>query len=388
MDTKRSGERLSADEANELARAGRNLAGMTGRGVKVASSSSGVSLGLTPRGQRLVEGAIAIRARNISGAAMKIYQPVTLAGHFYGDTELQSQRVLQADIFIAGDESWFGVCADPIPVNGVGRVYVCGVCLCWVKNPSNLDRAEIEVGSAYLIGSSTGSAQIIWPLAPGDWGASARLALIRFPVPVGGGGNVTVKYATTAALTPSGATETTLTFAAPPSVDGSTPAVGESVLVKNQTGTGTYGTKRNGAYTVGAGNVWTREGTLTPGMLVSIRQGTRNSGGVYVLKTESPITLGTTAITFANRAWNEHMSVKAAATTKATPADGITISAGERLLVVSGADVGGWEYDGANWTYLDKPITCDVQQGATYGLLTVFLNAAGTAYVGGNAVYG
>ena len=84
----------------------------------------------------------------------------------------------------------------------------------------------------------------------------------------------------------------------------------------------------------------------------------------------------------------KYSPVATAATTKITAPDGITLATNDRMLVVSGTDVGAWEYLGSsNWEYLDKPLVAAVRQGSTYGLFTMFLNSAGTAYSKGQAVY-
>ena len=92
------------------------------------------------------------------------------------------------------------------------------------------------------------------------------------------------------------------------SVDGSTPSVNNRILVKNETsGDAPY----NGIYvvtTVGDGSnpyVLTRStdanisAEVTDGMFTFVEQGTTNSGTSWVLTTNNPITLNTTALVFA-----------------------------------------------------------------------------------------
>ena len=196
--------------------------------------------------------------------------------------------------------------------------------------------------------------------------------------------DMTAKYASTANVSPSAHTATTLTFGSAPAIDGYTPVAGDIVVLKNQTD---Y--TQNGPYKVGAGNVWTRNGTLTPGMLISVRKGTRNAGSIWVLCQEGPIVPGTTQIYFQTRTYNEYVTVKAADTSKSTTMDGQTIVAGDHVLVVSGADIGVWEFEGGStWQYLDIPQSVGVRLGPTYGLLTLFLNSVGNGYTRGQAVYG
>lgn len=99
-----------------------------------------------------------------------------------------------------------------------------------------------------------------------------------------------VKAATTANITLSGTQV----------VDGISLAVGDRVLVKDQT-TGS----QNGIYVVASG-AWSRStdadntpsGEVTSGMFVFVEQGTVNSDCGFVLTTNDPITLGTTALDF------------------------------------------------------------------------------------------
>ena len=99
-----------------------------------------------------------------------------------------------------------------------------------------------------------------------------------------------VKAATTASITLSG-TQT---------IDGIAVAAGSRVLVKNQTAGA-----ENGVYIVSAG-AWTRApdfdgnptSEVSPGDLVYVESGTSNGNSSWVLVTNAPITVGSTALTF------------------------------------------------------------------------------------------
>ena len=99
-----------------------------------------------------------------------------------------------------------------------------------------------------------------------------------------------VRVATTAAVTLSG-TQT---------IDGVAVIAGDRVLVKDQASG-----SANGLYSVAAGS-WTRTtdadntpaGEVTAGMFTFVEQGTANGDSGWVLTTDNPITLGTTALTF------------------------------------------------------------------------------------------
>lgn len=89
-----------------------------------------------------------------------------------------------------------------------------------------------------------------------------------------------------------------LTLSGTQTVDGVALIAGERVLVKDQS-TG----NQNGIYVVAAG-AWTRatdadsNAEVTPGMYTFVEEGTVNADTGWVLTTNAPITLGTTALTF------------------------------------------------------------------------------------------
>jgi hypothetical protein len=97
------------------------------------------------------------------------------------------------------------------------------------------------------------------------------------------------------------ATTANITLSNTQTVDGVSLSVGDRVLVKNQS-TGS----QNGIYVVAAGS-WTRAtdadnnpgGEVTSGMFCFVEEGTVNSDCGFVLTTNDPITLGTTALDFA-----------------------------------------------------------------------------------------
>lgn len=100
-----------------------------------------------------------------------------------------------------------------------------------------------------------------------------------------------------AATTTNGALATA--YANGQSVDGVTLATGDRILLKNQT-TGS----ENGIYTVNASGAPTRapdadtNGELAPGSSVSVTEGTTNADKVFMIISDSAITIGTTAQTW------------------------------------------------------------------------------------------
>ena len=94
------------------------------------------------------------------------------------------------------------------------------------------------------------------------------------------------------------ATTANITLSNTQTVDGVALAVGNRVLVKNQTTA-----SENGIYIV-SGAAWTRAtdavtGTLTPGAFVFVESGSVNADSGWVLSTTGAITVGTTALSFA-----------------------------------------------------------------------------------------
>jgi hypothetical protein len=96
------------------------------------------------------------------------------------------------------------------------------------------------------------------------------------------------------------ATTANITLSGTQTVDGIALAAGERVLVKNQTTA-----SQNGIYDVAAG-AWTRSsdadnspgGEVTSGMFTFVESGTSNANTGFVLTTQNPITLDSTALTF------------------------------------------------------------------------------------------
>jgi len=94
------------------------------------------------------------------------------------------------------------------------------------------------------------------------------------------------------------ATTANITLSGTQTVDGVALAVGNRVLVKNQT-TGT----QNGIYVVASG-AWSRAtdadepNEVSPGLFLFVEEGTLNADNGYVITSDSPLTVGTDAIVF------------------------------------------------------------------------------------------
>jgi|GEM_PF-1914444 len=94
------------------------------------------------------------------------------------------------------------------------------------------------------------------------------------------------------------ATTTNITLSGEQTIDGVSAVTGNRVLVKNQTAG-----EENGIYVVAAG-AWSRsadadtDAEVTTGMFIFVSEGTVHSDSGWVLITNDPIVLGTTALTF------------------------------------------------------------------------------------------
>lgn len=95
------------------------------------------------------------------------------------------------------------------------------------------------------------------------------------------------------------ATTGNITLSGTQTIDGVALSVGDRVLVKNQSTA-----SQNGIYVVASG-AWSRaadadsDAEVTPGMWVTVEQGTVNGDTAFMLTTNAPITVGTTSLTFA-----------------------------------------------------------------------------------------
>lgn len=94
------------------------------------------------------------------------------------------------------------------------------------------------------------------------------------------------------------ATTANITLSGTQTIDGVTLAAGDRVLVKDQSTA-----SANGLYAVSSG-AWTRtldaddNTEITAALAVTVESGTVNGDKVYLLVTDGPITIGTTALTF------------------------------------------------------------------------------------------
>lgn len=116
----------------------------------------------------------------------------------------------------------------------------------------------------------------------------------------------TARAATTASLTLTSATATTIVNSGglPTALDSVTLTSGDIVLVKDQSGAGATGASANGLYVYASGTTWTRvtnadtSAEVKAGLFVFVSEGSTNGDNGYTLTTDDPITLGTTQLVF------------------------------------------------------------------------------------------
>lgn len=130
---------------------------------------------------------------------------------------------------------------------------------------------------------------------PGDPSTALQAATKQYVDAVASG--LDVKNSVLVATTVAGTLATS--FANGQTVDGVVLATGNRILIKNQASGA-----ENGIYTVNASGAPTRAtdadsaAEVTSGMFVFVSKGTANGSNGFVLTTDDPITLGTTALTF------------------------------------------------------------------------------------------
>ena len=152
---------------------------------------------------------------------------------------------------------------------------------------SDLNAATASPTNSTLVKrDSSGRFQASDPSADADVATKAYVDAARAGLDV----KQSVRTATTANITLSGAA----------TIDGITMANGDRVLVKDQS-TGS----QNGIYVVNTSGSWSRatdadsSAEVTAGMFTFVAEGTVNADSGWVLTTNDVITLGTTALTFA-----------------------------------------------------------------------------------------
>ena len=129
------------------------------------------------------------------------------------------------------------------------------------------------------------------------------------------------------------ATTADITLSGTQAVDGVSLVASDRVLVKNQS-TGS----ENGIYTVVSGGAWVRSvdadasAKVTAGMFVFVEEGTANADSGWVLTTDNPITLGTTALAFTQFSGAGQLTAGAGLTKTGSTIDVVTADV-DRIVV-------------------------------------------------------
>ncbi len=265
MGTKLAGDKYLVRDHNELVRNVERLSRVNVKGAKGALTPGGLAISVPKPVRGFVEPAIVASAWNASGGLLKMWQPVAITGQT-GDSG-KFKRVLSVNVPTADDVGRWAICAEPIREDGVGRVYVSGMCLAMLENPDSLDKCEIEDGGDTLVGDADGSAQIFWEDTAVD-PEDPHLALIRFPC---GLASAVIQMSDIAST----ANRSSLSGSSG-SIDGITIA-GKIILLKNQTTA-----SENGRYQVppsGSGS-WSK---LDQPDVCEIRTGTLNARTRWIL---------------------------------------------------------------------------------------------------------
>lgn len=209
-----------------------------------------------------------------------------MAKTFLTAIDLSTQELRNAVIQVLG--------SDPgAPVNG--QVWVNSTT--WVLKV-RLNGVTVQLGRLDQMTSATAAlnmnSQRISSLADGVSSTDAATVGQLTAIKAGMDWKDSVRVATTVNGTLASA------FANGQTVDGVTLVTGDRILLKNQTAGA-----ENGIYTVAASGAPTRatdadtSTEVTAGMTVAVEEGTTNTDSVWILTTNNPITLGTTALVFA-----------------------------------------------------------------------------------------
>lgn len=260
----------------------------TGGVPNSALASSSVTIGTTSislgASSTTLAGLTSITSTNFTGA---------LTGNASTATSLETARTIAISGPVTGTATSFdGSASITIPVTAldVGHVNVTGT----------LAVARGGTGTT----TSTGTGSVVLSASPVLTGTPTA--------PTAASGTNTTQLATTAfvrqeidssraGLDPKesvrAATTANITLSNTQTVDGVALAVGDRVLVKNQTNAA-----ENGIYLVASG-AWTRtadanQDTLTSGAYTFVEQGTVNADSGWTLNTDGAITVGTTALTW------------------------------------------------------------------------------------------
>lgn len=173
----------------------------------------------------------------------------------------------------------------------------------WSRAADFSTDADVAAGLVVFVEEGTHNADSGWVLATDEPITLGTTALTFAPLTDVGRGafKAPVRVATTLNITLNGLQ----------TIDGISVVAGDRVLVKDQTTA-----SQNSIYTAASG-AWARatdfdtDADITSGIVAAVQEGTANADSLWMLTTDEPITLGTTALTFTEITPNE-VNVRAA----------------------------------------------------------------------------
>jgi len=193
------GERFTARDYNALAEAANMVFNTSAHGAKVNIAPSGLTISTPDRTQHFPEPAQIAEAVNTGETDLNIFDaaqitpfsnadgdPIYGSGQLLGTPEFYTHRVLE---ICRPTEHCFGrfcICAENIPANRLGRVWLAGVCLARIRRRVTQymegeipDRADTVADQTYLRKTPLGAAQVLAG-SIGRFSTGTYFAVIRF----------------------------------------------------------------------------------------------------------------------------------------------------------------------------------------------------------------
>lgn len=193
------GEKFTARDYNVLSQAANMVFNTSAHGSKVNISPSGLTISTPDRTRHFPEPAQMAEAINTGESDLKIFNaaqitpfsnvdsdPIYGSGQLLGSPEFHMHRVLE---ICRPTEHCFGrfcICAEDIPANRLGRVWIAGVCLTRIRRRitqymegETPDRADTVANQIYLRKTPLGAAQVLTG-SLGRFSTGIYFAVIRF----------------------------------------------------------------------------------------------------------------------------------------------------------------------------------------------------------------
>jgi len=189
-----------ARDYNALADAANMVFNTSASGAKVNIAPSGLTISTPDTTRHFPEPAQIAEAVNTGETDLHTFDaaqitpygpwdwdnPDSEKGQLLSAPEFHTHRVLE---ICRPTEYCFGrfcICAENIPSNRVGRIYIGGACLCRICygrkywGTTQTDRADTVAGETFLHRQPMGTAQILWGLCCSESSSITWLAVMRF----------------------------------------------------------------------------------------------------------------------------------------------------------------------------------------------------------------